>query len=157
MEIRVAEAVDLPAVVELNAMVQQLHYAARPDWFMAPDADTIGSWLTERLHRDDVFVFVADDDGCVVGYALAALHRRPATPFTRALTILEMDHIAVGVDARRSGVGSLLINRVADLAAELGAGRVMLTVWDFNDAALATFRSRGFVDTVHRMELASPT
>ncbi|MEN3272759.1 MAG: hypothetical protein V7636_1520, partial [Actinomycetota bacterium] len=129
----------------------------RPDWFVALDPGQIRSWLTTTAAGDDVFTFVADDSGHVIGYALATLHRRPATPFTRALTILEMDQIGVDADARRRGVGTVLINRVADQASELGADLMMLTVWDFNEVARAAFSSRGFVDAMHRMELPSQT
>ena len=149
------ETGDLEAIVRLNASVQQLHYDSRPDWFVAPDLVEIGAWLRTVTNRDDVFIFVADDSGCVVGYALATLHRRPATPFTRPLTILELDQIGVEAGARRRGVGSLLIERIAVQASELGASLTMLTVWDFNDAARAAFKARGFVDAMHRMERSS--
>lgn len=39
------------------------------------------------------------------------------------------------------------------MGSELGADLAMLTVWDFNEVARYVFRSRGFVDTMHRMEL----
>jgi diamine N-acetyltransferase len=157
MLVRAAEGADVSAVAALNATVQQLHYEARPDWFVAPDREAIASWLTATLSRDDVFVFVAEEDRRVVGYALATLHRRPATPFTRAMAILEMDQIGVAGDARRSGVASLLLRRIADLRSEVGGDLVMLTVWDFNEVARAVFRSLGFVAAMHRLELAPST
>ena len=147
----------MSAIAALNVTVQQLHYAARPDWFVAPDVEAIASWLIATLGRDDVFVFVAEDDRRIVGYAVATLHRRLPTPFTRSLTILEMDQIGVDADARRSGVGSLLLRRIAELRAEVGADLATLTVWDFNEVARAVFRSRGFVDAMHRLEFAPST
>lgn len=66
MQIRAADPVDTAAVVELNAVVQQMHYEARPDWFVAPDTEAIRSWLTASLDRDALFIFVAEDDGGVV-------------------------------------------------------------------------------------------
>ena len=157
MLVRAAEAADVSAVAALNATVQQQHYEARPDWFVAPDLEAIASWLTATLGRDDVFVFVAEEDRQIVGYALATLHRRPPTPFTRSMAILELDQIGVAVDARRSGVGSLLLRRIADLRSEVGGDLAMLTVWDFNEVARAVFRSSGFVDAMHRLELAPST
>ena len=121
MLVRAAEEADVPAVAALNATVQHLHHEARPDWFVPPDGEAIASWLTATLDRDDVFVIVAEEDRQVVGYALATLHRRPPTPYTRSLAILEVEQIGVDVDARRSGVGSLLIRRIADLRSEVGA------------------------------------
>src|SRR5437763_11288608 len=103
MLVRVAEKRDLRDVAELNAAVQRLHYEARPDWFVPHDAASVSTWLTSAIERDDVFIFVAEDDERVVGYALATLHRRPATPFTRPLSVLEMDQIGVQERARRAG------------------------------------------------------
>ena len=157
MLVRAAEEADVPAVAALNATVQLLHHEARPDWFVPPDGEAISSWLTATLGREDVFVFVAEEDRQIVGYVLATLHRRPPTPFTRSLAILEVDQIGVDVDARRSGVGSLLIRRIADLRSEVGADLVTLTVWDFNEVARVVFRSCGFVDAMHRLELAPST
>jgi GNAT superfamily N-acetyltransferase len=154
MLVRAAEAADVSAVAALNATVQQLHYEARPDWFVAPDAEAIASWLTATLGRDDVFVFVAEEDERILGYAVATLRRRAPTPFTRSLVILEMDQIGVDAEVRRSGVGSLLLRRIADLRSEVGGDLAMLTVWDFNEVARASFRSRGFVDAMHRLEFA---
>lgn len=71
MLVRAAEEADVSAVAALNATVQQLHYEARPDWFVAPDVEAIASWLTATLRRDDAFVFVAEEDSRIVGYALA--------------------------------------------------------------------------------------
>ena len=157
MLVRAAEEVDVSAIAALNAAVQQLHHEARPDWFVAPDGKAIASWLMTTLGRDDVFVFVAEEDGRIVGYTLATLHRRAPTPFTRAVAILELDQIGVDEDARRSGVGALLIRRIADLRSEVGADLAMLTVWDFNEVARAVFRACGFVDAMHRLELAPST
>ena len=157
MLVRAAEEADVAAVAALNATTQQLHYEARPDWFVALDVKAIASWLAATLGREDVFVFVAEEDRRIVGYAVATLHRRPPTAFTRSLAILEMDQIGVAVEARRSGVGSLLIGRIADLRPEVGADLTMLTVWDFNEVARAAFRASGFVDAMHRLELAPST
>src|SRR5690242_16151279 len=97
MLVRFADERDLPDVVELNAAVQLLHHEARPEWFVPPDTAAVSTWLTTAIRRDDVFVFVAEDedDEQVVGYALATVHHRPATPFTRPLSILELDQIGV--------------------------------------------------------------
>lgn len=154
MLVRGATKADVDTIAELNAAVQSLHHEQRPDWFLTPDLVAIRSWISTTIDRENVFIFVAEEDGPPVGYALATLHRRPANPFTRELSVLELDQISVNGDARRAGVGSLLIRRVADLADELTIDHLMLTVWNFNEVARATFRARGFVDAMHRMERA---
>ncbi|MEK2493928.1 GNAT family N-acetyltransferase [Kitasatospora purpeofusca] len=57
---------------------------------------------------------------------------------------LLMDGIAVGPDLRGRGVGSLLIEEVATLAAEQGFREITLDVIDTNPRARALYERRGF-------------
>lgn len=69
---------------------------------------------------------------------LALFERRP-TPGQ-----LVMDGIAVAPDVRGRGVGSLLIEEVAAVAAEQGCREVRLDVIDTNPRARALYERRGF-------------
>ncbi len=57
---------------------------------------------------------------------------------------LLMDGIAVGPDLRGRGVGSLLIEEVAAVAAEQGFREIRLDVIDTNPRARALYERRGF-------------
>lgn len=69
---------------------------------------------------------------------LALFERRPAPGQ------LVMDGIAVAPDVRGRGVGSLLIEEVAAVAAEQGCREVRLDVIDTNPRARALYERRGF-------------
>ncbi|WP_431981354.1 GNAT family N-acetyltransferase [Streptomyces qinglanensis] len=69
---------------------------------------------------------------------LALLERRPAPGQ------LVMDGIAVAPEARGRGVGSLLLEEVAGVAAEHGCREIRLDVIDTNPRARALYERRGF-------------
>jgi ribosomal protein S18 acetylase RimI-like enzyme len=72
---------------------------------------------------------------------LALFERRPAA------RELIMDGIAVDPAQRGRGIGSLLLDEVAAVAAELGCTRVRLDVIDVNPRARALYERHGFVAT----------
>ncbi|MFF3640884.1 GNAT family N-acetyltransferase [Streptomyces sp. NPDC002564] len=69
---------------------------------------------------------------------LALFHRRPAPGQ------LVMDGIAVDRDLRGRGVGSLLIEETAAVAADLGCRQIRLDVIDTNPRARTLYERRGF-------------
>ncbi|MYV97862.1 GNAT family N-acetyltransferase [Streptomyces sp. SID3343] len=74
--------------------------------------------------------------------ALLALLER--TPSPRELV---MDGIAVDAAQRGRGIGSLLLDEIAVVGAELGCTRVRLDVIDVNPRARALYERHGFVAT----------
>ncbi|GLZ80136.1 molybdopterin-guanine dinucleotide biosynthesis protein MobC [Actinorhabdospora filicis] len=60
---------------------------------------------------------------------------------------LVMDGIAVAPAARGTGIGTLLLDEVAAIAAESGHDRVRLDVIDVNPRARALYERRGFAAT----------
>lgn len=60
---------------------------------------------------------------------------------------LVMDGIAVAPEARGTGIGTLLLDEIAAIAAESGHDRVRLDVIDVNPRARALYERRGFAAT----------
>jgi ribosomal-protein-alanine N-acetyltransferase len=81
--------------------------------------------------------FAAFDGGRIVGYGMlrgwADGYEVPAFG------------VCVRPEARRSGVGASLLSWAVDRARDRGAAMVMLKVSPRNEAAIALYRSRGFV------------
>jgi N-acetylglutamate synthase-like GNAT family acetyltransferase len=67
--------------------------------------------------------------------------------------VIEIDQIAVRVVDQRSGVGQLLVDTVRSWARELEVVELQLIVLDFNQTAMAFFRSLGFGSLQHRMQM----
>jgi GNAT superfamily N-acetyltransferase len=162
LSVRVATADDAAVVAELNGIVQALHHGNRPDRFPAPDAAGVTRTFERWLGPDDepparpgaaaTRGWICEDGaGRAVGYVLAVLTQRDATPFTSAARWVELDQIAVREDCRGAGAGRALAAAVEAWAAELDVPEVELTVWEFNETARAFFASLGFSTRQRRL------
>ena len=126
--------------------------AATPDDLaavVALESDNLGvdAWsenlLAEGLagRLPTIHYLVAEADGAVVGHAVTSL----------AGDIAELQRISVTPAARRTGVASDLLEACVALAGSQGeADRMLLEVRAENDAALAFYAARGFVEVDRR-------
>jgi ribosomal-protein-alanine N-acetyltransferase len=119
--IRAAEEHDLEAI-----------YAIECASFGDPWAfETFRGLLVHPPARIEVAVGAA---GALLGYAVAWYAADEA----------EIANIAVAPDARRQGVGTLLLDRILQSAAESGARTVFLEVRESNNEARKRYEARGF-------------
>lgn len=127
--VRAATADDVAAVaaLELDGFPGD---AWTPD-YLAVAAE--GGMPTVRL-------LVAEDDGVVVGHAIASL----------VFEVAELQRIAVGPAYRRRGHARALLAHVVALATAEGAERLLLEVRETNGPALAFYASAGFVEIDRR-------
>jgi GNAT superfamily N-acetyltransferase len=134
LTIRPSTSDDVPLLFEL---IRQLAiYERRED-------DVVGSeqLLAEHLFgpRPAAEAAVAEVDGVAVGFALWF------TTFSTFLTRpgIWLEDLFVAPDRRRGGVGRALLAYVAALTVERGYGRLEWSALDWNEPALALYRSLG--------------
>lgn len=145
MNIRKAATTDSPALSRLSRDVQSLHAQHHPTVFRMPDSDEFAiSFFEERLADPTVSLFVAEENGEVLGCILCKLIERPENAFTFAARTLLVDQISVRPEAQRQGIGAALMQQAEVLAAELHVQRILLDSWDFNTKAHKFFVSHGF-------------
>jgi GNAT superfamily N-acetyltransferase len=152
--IRKAERRDVEALGRLGAMLMRTHYAFDPQRFLAAEAGAergYGRFLGSMLDSDEDVVFVAEQDGVITGYVFAALEplswkelRGPAG-FIHDLLVVD--------EARKSGVGTKLMDAAIAWLRDRGAPRVILWTAAPNTAAQALFRRLGFRDTMVEMTM----
>ena len=146
MAIREARPEDVP---EILSMIREL-----ADYERAPDAVI----ATEDLLHDAlfcdapaVFALIAEEDESSVGFAL--WFRNFSTWLGRHGVYLE--DLYVRPDHRGNGHGKALLAALARICIERGYGRLEWWVLDWNEPALAFYRSIGAVPmdewTVHRV------
>lgn len=128
MNIRSATAADAGSLAELGAIVQALHHEHHPDWFKPADAAATRPYYERLLANDSVRAFVADDDGEALGCVVTRLVSMPESPLTWESTVVYIEVIVVRPDARRKGLGRMLLRRVESLADEIGTHRLHLMV-----------------------------
>lgn len=107
-----------------------------------PDEDAVRRRLGELLREDGARVFVAEVGGEVAG--VVSLWIKPDLAHGDA--VVEVPMLAVAEGHRRNGVGSLLMARVREIAAEHDASLVELVATRSNVAARDFYKSLGFVE-----------
>jgi RimJ/RimL family protein N-acetyltransferase len=89
-------------------------------------------------------VFVAEDDGRIVGRLSIARDQHPASRHVADLGLM------VAASHRRRGIGSALLRTAAEWARESGVRKLELHVFPYNEAAIALYEQFGFVQEGYR-------
>jgi ribosomal protein S18 acetylase RimI-like enzyme len=152
VEIRDARPEDLPALARLGARLAREHHAMDPERFFLPEEpleDGYAWWLGKERASRRAVVLAAARRGRVIGYAYGRIEARDWNTLR--------DRCGVAVDlwveprARRSGVGSALVEALVARLAERGAPRVVLHVAARNARAARLFRALGFRETMREL------
>ena len=132
---RPAAEADVPAITRIYNQgiadrVATLETAER-------DEEERGAWLAAREDRHPVVV--AERGGAVVGWgSLNAFNPRPAYRHVADISVY------VERAARGTGVGRALLDRLVELAREVGYHKLVLATFPFNPAGQALYRRVGF-------------
>ena len=111
-----------------------------------PDAGAVRERLLELLEEPRARVLVAEgEEGAVLG--AASLWIKPDLAHGDA--VVEVPMLVISGEARRRGVGRLLVDEVQRIPAEEKAALIELLAARDNDTAPAFYRSLGFVETHH--------
>lgn len=142
--VRPYEATDREACRALWRELTQTHRDLYDDQSIGGDRD-LGDYFDEHLDKAGADnVWVAEADGSVVGFT--SLLREPEA------AVGELEPIVVAADARGSGVGRALAQRVMAEARELQLRRLDVRPAARNEAAIRFFHELGF-DTLGQLEL----
>lgn len=132
--IRELELDDLPAVFALGEM---LFTAEKwPNLYRTWDEYEV----VDLFSSDGEFCLVADAGDKIVGFALGTLIQKRRSAWSYGYLLW----LGVALDARGSGIGRRLLNRLTDVFVEEGARIMILDTEAENTAALEFFRSQGF-------------
>lgn len=150
--IRRAIESDAPALGRLGGLLLRTHYEFDPQRFMAPGGDPesgYASFLQWQMQEADVAIFVAEQDGEVVGYVYAGLEPQSWKELREACGFIH--DVIVDATGRRTGIATALVEAAAAWLEERGAPRVMLWTAEPNDAAQRLFERLGFRRTMVEM------
>ncbi len=112
----------------------------------SPALEAVRARLSELLEEPRARVLIAEDEGgAVVG--MASLWIKP--DLAHGDTVVEVPTLVVAEDARREGVGKLLMEEIRSLAAENDASILELVATRENAPAREFYKSLGFVETDH--------
>jgi len=108
------------------------------------DVAAAQAFVGARLAAADSAIFLARRRGDADGLGFIQLYPSFSSVGMRAIWIL--NDLYVAPNARRLGVGRLLMDRARDFARETGALRLELTTARTNVAAQALYRARGYAE-----------
>jgi ribosomal protein S18 acetylase RimI-like enzyme len=145
MNVRRAEAGDIPAILDLLVQVDMVHHRGRPDLFKGPATKYNAEELRGILADEATPVFVCTDgNGRVLGHGFCILQHSGGQLMEEHDT-LYIDDICVDENARGLGAGRALYERILDYAREKGCYNVTLNVWSCNPGAMAFYEKLGLV------------
>ena len=152
MEIRRAKTEDLNGIMNLLYQVAEVHHKGRPDLFKAGCAKYTKEQLESIIMDKNSVVFVAVEDGAVLGHAFCVLEETAKNGVLVPHRSLYIDDICVDEKSRGKHVGKSLCDRVLQYAKEEACYNVTLNVWTLNKNAMAFYKALGFKEQKIVME-----
>jgi len=142
LDIRRAVNKDIPQIEELLYQVCKVHSDKRPDIFKPGSKKYTTEELTEIINNDDKPIYVAEEDGKILGYVFCILIQNGKGSLNDFKT-LYIDDLCVSEKYRGQKTGSKLYKYVQDVAKQKGCYNITLNVWEGNDAAKKFYEKCG--------------
>ena len=152
MRICKAEEKHIPGMIELLKQVGQVHHDIRPDVFRSGAIKYTEQQLRELLRDADKPIFIAEEDGAVVGYCFCQIRRYDGSTVLTDRTELYIDDLCVDKNCRGKHVGTVLYDRACAFAKEIGCRFLTLNVWCGNDSAMRFYEHAGLTPRNIMME-----
>ena len=150
MTIRTLSQEDYPSVLALYTELDRIHYERRPDYFGKRECSFPLAAYQETLAAPECLMLGAFEEDRLQGIAGATLWNKSG--MIEGIKTVCLDNIYVRSEARRKGIAKALFAEVEAWAKAQGAVRLDLHVWDFNQDAIALYRSMGLDYQYHVME-----
>ena len=143
MQIRLAQTQDIPALLKLLRQILQVHHVGRPDLFRAVGEKYRAEELEDILRDASRPIFVAEEDGAVVGYAFCVYKEAKNHSSLMDRKVLYVDDLCVDEACRGKGVGTVLYEHVLSVAKQEHCYSVELNVWACNESAIRFYEKCG--------------
>ncbi len=153
MIVRRAQERDIPKILDLLLQVLNIHAEGRPDLFIPNTTKYTVDELKVMIRDDNAPIFVADEDGEVLGYAFTVIQRRLHNNNMTDIKTLFIDDLCVDENTRGKHVGRQLFDYVKEYARAEDVYHITLNVWSFNDPAIGFYEKVGLKPMETVMEL----
>ncbi|MHB9033009.1 MAG: GNAT family N-acetyltransferase [Anaerolineae bacterium] len=143
--IRRALISDYDHIIAILAEADAIHCLAEPDYFRTSTESRRPRELIEQwLASEDYAIYVAEEDSRSVGVLILNVRSTPDTSILKFRRYVNIDILAVKEGWRSQGIGHALLEQAEDYAKSIGLDQVELSVWEFNQRALALYEKTGF-------------
>ena len=143
MLIRSAAKGDIGDLNRLLYQVAAVHHDIRPDLFKEGGKKYTDAELEGILACEDTPVFVAEEDGRVLGYAFCVIEEHAHSGAMHEFKSLYIDDLCVDESARGRHTGTALFEHVKGFAREIGCRSITLNVWTGNTNAEIFYAKMG--------------
>ena len=143
MEIRFAQAKDVPGLLSLLRQVGSVHHQGRPDLFRKNCQKYSASQILAMLDSVDDPIFVAVEKDKVLGYCFCAVKDFQLDSVMADYKTLYIDDLCVDETCRGQQIGSALYDAACKYARQRRCYNVTLNVWCCNQAAMKFYESKG--------------
>jgi GNAT superfamily N-acetyltransferase len=136
----------------VNAIIREgqiEHAEALPGIFANVDRVVAMGWYRSFTDQPSKGILVADYEGTPVGVAMLEVKMSPAYEVLVPRKYVYLNELAVALEHRRKGIGSMLIEASRQWSKQRDASGLELNVWEFNQAAIAFYHSLG-MKTINR-------
>lgn len=153
--IRPAIRSDHETLLDLFLELDEFHRRERPNIFRRPVGPQRSTeFLDATVRGPDSTILVAEGSAKrLLGFVTLFVRTIPASIVRDERRFVEMDNLVVRSDARRQGVGRLLVAAAAAWSASKDAPAIELSVWSFNTVGKFLYQATGFETIVERMVL----
>lgn len=152
MIVRRAKESDMDDINKLLFQVNEVHHKGRPDLFKSGQRKYTDEELIKIIHDDKKPIFVADENGHVLGYAFCVYVQHINDNILTDIKSLYIDDLCVDENARGKGVGKTLYEYVVKFAKDNGFYNVTLNVWSLNESAKKFYEKMGLIPQKIGME-----
>lgn len=150
--VRAATPRDLDRVAAMWTAITEHHESLDPVFVMRRDADDALRDLLQHLHQDtDATILVYDDAGDLLGLCIVRIDHSP--PIMHETTRAEITDLGVRRDARRRGIGGVLVDAALEWIRLSGIDRVEVQVATGNREGQAFWRARNFSELMDVLQL----
>jgi ribosomal protein S18 acetylase RimI-like enzyme len=146
--IMVSNALEL---AKLNGYLHNMHVKERVDIFKQFDLDAVASYFQHCLQQEQYYHPGIMMNGELAGFAQAEIMTRLESPFAYPYRYIHIPQLSVHPAFRRMGIAKALVAAIENFAAKEAISRIDLTVWDFNEEAIAFYQAAGFRTDMLRM------
>lgn len=131
---------DFPQADRLMQQLHRKHVDGRPDLYKEMEHPYSEEKFSELIHQKDMICIIAEEEGKALGLCFVSFRSRTGMIQRRTAY---MDDLCVDEACRRQGIGRKLFAYAEKRAKEMGAERLDLMVWGFNEEAVAFYQSEG--------------
>ena len=143
MDIRFAQAKDIPGILALLRQVGQVHHQGRPDIFRSGAQKYGASQILSMMESSATPIFVAVEGDAVLGYGFCQFKKYAGDPVISDHDTLYIDDLCVDEALRGRHIGKELYEAAVQLAKNSGCYNLTLNVWSLNESAMRFYEAMG--------------